>query len=134
MSWSRRCGIKRKLLKRDVAGFLAHMVQETGENNSWILANRKQFNLSWEEALECYMKGALWTWFEGAAAGETHKFECGDHPECGNWAPQVEYCDPGKKTYDMDCSKRTSGGKVITYAGRGAIQLSWNYNYGMFAK
>ena len=34
----------------------------------------------------------------------------------------------------MGCSKRTSGGQKITYAGRGAIQLSWNYNYGMFSQ
>ena len=35
----------------------------------------------------------------------------------------------------MPCSDRTNGSnQKITYAGRGAIQLSWNYNYGMFAR
>jgi hypothetical protein len=81
------------------------------------------------------MKGALWTWYEGASGGTTPRFACGDHPTCGEWSPEVNYCDKYKYKYDMPCSPRTNGsGGMITYAGRGAIQLSWNYNYGMFAR
>ena len=50
--------------KRDVAGFFAHKVQETGENNHWLLTAQPG-GISAEQALDCYMKGALWTWFEG---------------------------------------------------------------------
>ena len=80
------------------------------------------------------MKGALWTWYEGASGGTTPRFDCGDHPTCGAWSPEVNYCDAQKYKYDMPCSDRTNGSSKITYAGRGAIQLSWNYNYGMFAR
>ena len=67
--------------------------------------NRKGFGLNWEEALECYMKGALWTWFEGAASGKTNEFACGDNPACGEWSPKVNYCDPTKEdcVNSLDC-------------------------------
>ena len=122
--------------KRDVAGFLAHMVQETGENNGWILSNYRAFGLTWDEAMECYMKGALWTWFEGGGDGTGQgKFPCGDHPSCGDYSPSQQYCDASKYTYDMPCSQnKDARGYGITYAGRGPIQTSWNYNYGMFAR
>ena len=41
------------------------MVQETGENNGWILHNRSRFKppLNWDQALECYMKGRVQKYF-----------------------------------------------------------------------
>ena len=122
--------------RRDVAAFLAHMVQETGENNGWILSGYKGHGLTWDEAQECYMKGALWTWFEGGGDGTGQGvFPCGDHPSCGDFSPKQEYCEPTKITYGMGCSQETdSRGYKISYAGRGPIQTSWNYNYGMFAR
>ena len=129
--------------RRDVAGFFAHMVQETGENNEWILTNYKGFGLTWDEAQECYMKGALWTWLEGGGDGTGGtKFPCGDHPSCGDFSQpaassSLKYCS----TWDyhnqlgMKCSTRTDNrGYEVSYAGRGPVQTSWNYNYGMFAR
>ena len=51
------------------------------------------------------MKGALWTWFEGAASGKTNEFACGDNPACGEWSPKVNYCDPTKEdcVNSLDC-------------------------------
>ena len=53
-----------QIYKRDVAGFLAHKVQETGENNKWLFTKPDPIKTD-DEAMDCYMKGALWTWFEG---------------------------------------------------------------------
>ena len=124
--------------KRDVAGFFAHKVQETGENNSWLFIEPGGAEEG-DDGLDCYMKGALWTWFEGGP--HTNRFHCGDNPECGNICPQQIYCDPNLHYYDLHCSDRTQGeynGKTVNgevcYAGRGAVQLSWNYNYGTFAR
>ena len=122
--------------RRDVAAFFAHMVQETGENNQWILDNYENLGLTSEEAQECYMKGALWTWLEGGPTGGD-KYTCGDHPTCGDFSPSVEYCqnEPMMDQLEMTCSTRQdSKGNKISYAGRGPLQLSWNYNYKMFAR
>ena len=86
-----------------------------------------------EQALDCYMKGALWTWFEGGP--NSNVFECGNNPSCGEFCPSAAYCDDTLDSYDLPCSNRTGPeGQVVCYAGRGAVQLSWNYNYGTFAR
>ena len=84
-------------------------VQETGENNHWLL-NTKPGGITDEQALDCYMKGALWTWFEGGP--KTTTFACGNKPSCGEWCTRKAYCDPNLGTYDLDCSSRTNGGQV----------------------
>ena len=46
---------KDEIYKRDVAGFFAHKVQETGENNIWLFTQPD--GITAEQALDCYMKG-----------------------------------------------------------------------------
>ena len=94
---------KEEINKRDVAGFFAHKVQETGENNGWYLSKPPPIKTD-EEAIDCYMKGALYQWFEGGK--DSGRFGCGDSLECGEFCPKVDYCDPQLGNYDLACSSR----------------------------
>lgn len=117
---------REEINRRDVAGFLAHKVQETGENSNWYFSKPEPIKTD-EEALDCYMKGALYNWLE------LSKFSCNNNPSCGEWCNAKHYCDAEKYTYGMACSDSTSAKGVNCYAGRGAVQLSWNYNYKFFS-
>ena len=64
---------KEEINKRDVAGFFAHKVQETGENNGWYLSKPDPIKTD-EEAIDCYMKGALYQWFEGGKENVKNEF------------------------------------------------------------
>ncbi|ETN75531.1 chitinase class I [Necator americanus] len=78
--------------RRDVAAFLAHVLQETGETDVSLYKCTA-------EGQYCKKDAVLDFWYPCNETVETH---------AGN-------------TYHKGC-----------YFGRGALQLSWNYNYGLF--
>jgi len=115
--------------RRDVAGFFAHAIQETGENNGHLYQT-----MSKEDADNCFYRGGFFNWFEGGPGSPFVK-NGGLKPEDGEFCTsQGRYCD---ETTNNDrfypCAKDKSGGHFKgCYFGRGAIQISYNYNYGYF--
>uniref|UniRef100_A0A5S6R5T0 Glycoside hydrolase family 19 catalytic domain-containing protein n=1 Tax=Trichuris muris TaxID=70415 RepID=A0A5S6R5T0_TRIMR len=119
--------------KRDMAAFFAHAVQETGEND----ANLYTGNRSKEAADDCFYRGGFFNWFEG---GPTSLFlppnAPGHHPKDGELCQAAgRYCISNDELdYFYPCNNDTSGQFYKgCYFGRGAIQLSYNYNYGLFS-
>ena len=117
--------------KRDVAAFFAHAVQETGENNVLFY---KQLPL--QQANDCFYRGAFFNWFEGGPYSPLLPDQ-GLVPEDGEWCtPSGEYCDSFcDNKYFYPCANGSQGDYVKgCYFGRGAIQISYNYNYGLFSR
>ncbi|GMR35498.1 hypothetical protein PMAYCL1PPCAC_05693, partial [Pristionchus mayeri] len=119
--------------KRDLAAFFAHAVQETGENNADLYS---QF--SGQQAANCFYRGGFYNWFEGGPVSSfLDKSSPGYKPGDGNTCSiGGRYCaQSAELNYFYGCSNAT-GAKEGTYKGcyfgRGAIQISYNYNYGMF--
>merc|ERR1711962_1644505 len=77
--------------RRDIAAFLSHATQETGENDPSLYKK-----LSKKEADACFYRGAFFNWFYPCGKGKSGQFYTG------------------------------------CYYGRGAIQISYNFNYGLF--
>ncbi|ELY6245494.1 chitinase [Cronobacter universalis] len=94
------------ICRKSLATMFAHFAQETGGHESW----REQ--PEWRQAL-VYLREMGWT--EGQKGG--YNGEC--NPD--TWQGQTWPC--GK---DKD-------GDYVSYFGRGAKQLSYNYNYGPFS-
>ncbi|PIC23838.1 hypothetical protein B9Z55_017394 [Caenorhabditis nigoni] len=121
-------------MRRDLAAFFAHAIQETGENNYSLYET-----LSDEEASNCFYRGGFFNWFEG---GPTSRYldptTPGYTPADGNSCSSAgQYCtDSPLISYFYPCSNQTSGNPAAPYKGcyfgRGAIQISYNYNYGQF--
>uniref|UniRef100_A0A1I7XTZ7 Glyco_hydro_19_cat domain-containing protein n=5 Tax=Heterorhabditis TaxID=37861 RepID=A0A1I7XTZ7_HETBA len=118
--------------RRDLAAFFAHAIQETGENDA-SLYNGKLTN---DQAADCFYRGGFFNWFEGgpvsaflnpAAPGYSPK----DGDVCNS---NGRYCDRSKiADFFWPCGNDTAGGYFKNcYFGRGAIQISYNYNYGQF--
>ncbi|CAJ0579282.1 unnamed protein product, partial [Mesorhabditis spiculigera] len=123
--------------KRDVAAFLAHVIQETGKMDLQLYNT----SLTTEEAHECFYRGGFFNWFEG---GPNSSFL---HPTFPGLAvadgkrcvPNGRYCKKGEPVTDywFPCNdeEETHTNKTFNrgcYFGRGPLQLSWNYNYGQF--
>uniref|UniRef100_A0A158R4D3 Glyco_hydro_19_cat domain-containing protein n=1 Tax=Syphacia muris TaxID=451379 RepID=A0A158R4D3_9BILA len=119
--------------RRDVAAFFAHAIQETGEND----ANLYNIGLNNTEASNCFYRGGFFNWFEGGPVSmflpkNSSRFipESGKHCQsagryCAN-TPLLNYF------YPCESNKTTDGLYTGCYFGRGAIQISYNYNYGQF--
>uniref|UniRef100_A0A914HHI5 Glycoside hydrolase family 19 catalytic domain-containing protein n=1 Tax=Globodera rostochiensis TaxID=31243 RepID=A0A914HHI5_GLORO len=118
--------------RRDVAAFFAHAIQETGMND--ISLYQSLTNQS--EADACFYRGGLFNWFEG---GPVSAFLDSNFPgyrpaEGAKCLSNGRYCSPS--TF-FPCANGTSGdGQFFNscYFGRGAIQISYNYNYAQFQK
>ncbi|GMT10958.1 hypothetical protein PFISCL1PPCAC_2255, partial [Pristionchus fissidentatus] len=125
--------------RRDLAAFFAHAVQETGENNAGLYLGGR----SDDEAADCFYRGGFYNWFEG---GPTSSFL---DPKAPGYAPENgdkclmggRYCAESAELNhffgcykEKDESEKNTTDRVYTgcYFGRGAIQISYNYNYGMF--
>ncbi|KHN82868.1 Endochitinase 1 [Toxocara canis] len=120
--------------RRDVAAFFAQTIQETGANDVSLYDR----GMSTEEADNCFYRGGLYNWFEGGPTSsflspESPGYEPSDGNQC-NFAgrycissPELDYwypCNRSEKTtnnYFTDC-----------FFGRGAFQISYNFNYGQF--
>lgn len=117
--------------KRDLAAFFAHAIQETGENDP-SLYNGKDI----EKSSACFYRGGFYNWFEG---GPTSSFLMKDKPgydptDGASCKDAGLYCtsDP-INSYFYPCNKnKTATANKGCYFGRGAIQISYNFNYGMF--
>ncbi|KAF8382619.1 hypothetical protein PRIPAC_71761 [Pristionchus pacificus] len=122
--------------KRDVAAFLAHVIQETGEQDLGLYNS----SLSTDEASECFYRGGLYNWFE---RGPNSSFlvpafpgyntvdgkRCTDEGAYCNRNPVMQYWFPCNDEEEHHANKTFHRG---CYFGRGPLQLSWNYNYGAF--
>ncbi|CAM8673889.1 glycoside hydrolase family 19 protein [Leclercia sp. M-A074-M] len=95
------------ICRKELATMFAHFAQETGGHESWRL------EAEWRQAL-VYVREMGWS--EGQKGG--YNGEC--NPDV--WQGQTWPC--GK---DKD-------GDFLSYFGRGAKQLSYNYNYGPFSE
>jgi len=95
------------ICRKELATMFAHFAQETGGHESW------RPEAEWRQAL-VYVREMGWT--EGQKGG--YNGEC--NPDI--WQGQTWPC--GK---DKD-------GDFLSYFGRGAKQLSYNYNYGPFSE
>jgi len=95
------------ICRKSLATMFAHFAQETGGHESW------RPEAEWRQAL-VYLREVGWT--EGQKGG--YNGECNPNV----WQGQTWPC--GK---DKD-------GDFLSYFGRGAKQLSYNYNYGPFSE
>jgi hypothetical protein len=113
--------------KRDLAAFFSHAIQETGENDASLYA---QFDK--EKADACFYRGGFFNWFEGGPKSsflppETPGFSPSDGVKC---IKAGQYCSPND---NFPCSEEKDGAFLKgCYFGRGAIQISYNFNYGPF--
>jgi len=113
--------------KRDVSAFFSHAMQETGENNGALYS--KNSGLTTEQADECFYRGGLYNWFESSPACNFFKgTDCFTPDKGTSCLPAGQYHDDSPATiwfypsYPDQC-----------YLGRGAIQISYNFNYGPFS-
>ncbi|VDO81824.1 unnamed protein product [Heligmosomoides polygyrus] len=122
--------------RRDVAAFFAHVLQETGENDISLFNT----TLSDEEKVECFYRGGFYNWFEGGPNSSFllpafPGFQVVDGKRC---TEEGRYCKRGAELdFWSPCADgtETHAGRTYyrgCYFGRGALQLSWNYNYGLF--
>ncbi|KAK0427501.1 hypothetical protein QR680_010258 [Steinernema hermaphroditum] len=119
--------------RRDLAAFFAHAVQETGENNIG-LYNGKRSN---QEAANCFYRGGFYNWFEGGPKSAFFPPNApGFQPEDGaNCTAGGEYCQMSPENNfwcPCETKKITEELSSSCYFGRGAIQISYNYNYKRF--
>lgn len=120
--------------KRDLAAFFAHAIQETGEND----ASLYQDGADVEKADACFYRGGFFNWFEG---GPTSSFlpkdKPGYQPSDGNQCiASGTYCVHTRENdYYYPCNAKQNGSLYSgCYFGRGALQISYNFNYGQFQK
>ncbi|KIH51743.1 chitinase class I [Ancylostoma duodenale] len=122
--------------RRDVAAFFAHALQETGENNIALYNS----SLSIDEASECFYRGGFYNWFERGPNSSFllpafPGFQVVDGKRC---TEEGQYCKKDAILnfwYPCNGDEETHANttyKKGCYFGRGALQLSWNYNYGLF--
>ncbi|TKR62146.1 hypothetical protein L596_026143 [Steinernema carpocapsae] len=119
--------------RRDLAAFFAHAVQETGENNIGLYNGRQ----SKQDAANCFYRGGFYNWFEGGpkSAFLPQDFP-GYRPEDGvNCTEGGQYCQRSRESdFWSPCATYNITENVFQscYFGRGAIQISYNYNYKRF--
>ncbi|WKY11202.1 hypothetical protein Q1695_003060 [Nippostrongylus brasiliensis] len=118
--------------RRDLAAFFAHAVQETGENNAALYDGSR----SSQDADDCFYRGGFYNWFEGGPVSSfMDQASPGLSPKDGEKCISAgRYCSQSAEiSYFYPCSNGTSGSYYTgCYFGRGAIQISYNYNYGQF--
>jgi len=95
------------ICRKELATMFAHFAQETGGHESW------RPEAEWRQAL-VYVREMGWS--EGQKGG--YNGEC--NPDI--WQGQTWPCGKDKE------------GDFLSYFGRGAKQLSYNYNYGPFSE
>lgn len=119
--------------RRDLATFFAHAVQETGENDA-SLYDEKDKNK--EKANACFYRGGFYNWFEGGPTSSfLPKTNPGYHPTDGDTClTGGQYCVSSREyDYFYPCNKEKNETLFKgCYFGRGAIQISYNFNYGPF--
>lgn len=118
--------------KRDLATFFAHAIQETGENDASFYDEEKDK----AKAHACFYRGGFFNWFEG---GPTSSFLPKDKPgyqpsDGDSCAVGGLYCVTSREyDYFFPCNTEKNGTLHRgCYLGRGAIQISYNFNYGQF--
>ncbi|KAK0406487.1 hypothetical protein QR680_018601 [Steinernema hermaphroditum] len=120
--------------RRDLAAFFAHAIQETGENDYGLYQGGSK--MTKEQARNCFYRGGFFNWFEGGpTSGFLPPNAPGHQPSDGDKCNTGGvYCSADATTeYFYPCSKGKSGSFFTgCYFGRGAIQISYNYNYGAF--
>uniref|UniRef100_A0A0K0D237 Glyco_hydro_19_cat domain-containing protein n=1 Tax=Angiostrongylus cantonensis TaxID=6313 RepID=A0A0K0D237_ANGCA len=117
--------------RRDLAAFFAHAIQETGENNAALYRGDR----SETEATDCFYRGGLYNWFEGGPVSSLLDSDSpGFSPSDGNKCIAHGYCvESPEIDFFYPCTKNRTGNFFTgCYFGRGAIQISYNYNYGQF--
>ncbi|XP_002166968.3 uncharacterized protein LOC100197260 [Hydra vulgaris] len=117
--------------RRDLSAFFAHVIEETGENDIDLYQR-----LPREEADNCFYRGGFYNWFEGGPISSFVKNN-GLDPKDGEFCTQSgEYCDISTNSHWFyPCKNETkSEWTKECYFGRGAIQISYNFNYGLFSK
>ncbi|CEF62255.1 Glycoside hydrolase, family 19, catalytic domain and Lysozyme-like domain-containing protein [Strongyloides ratti] len=130
--------------KRDVAAFFAHAIQETGENDiSFYIGKNLSDPIQKQKADDCFYRGGLYNWFEGGPTSSfLRPYSPGYMPTDGDICNKGgKYCtDTPELNYFYPCNEeKVDGLNYIQYFkgcyfGRGAIQISYNYNYGQFQK
>uniref|UniRef100_A0A0N4ZTQ8 Glyco_hydro_19_cat domain-containing protein n=1 Tax=Parastrongyloides trichosuri TaxID=131310 RepID=A0A0N4ZTQ8_PARTI len=126
--------------KRDLAAFFAHAVQETGENDASLYIGKNLSNpIEKKYADDCFYRGGFYNWFEGGPTSSFLKSTApGYNPKDGEICNLGgKYCtDTNELNYFYPCNKDTLKNDTQffkgCYFGRGAIQISYNYNYGQF--
>lgn len=122
--------------KRDLSAFFAHAIQETGENDVHIY---DELPIK-EEADACFYRGGFFNWFEGGPVSPLVKNKGWDPTDGVYCTFSGRYCDEGTDNkFFYPCANNTEEGGDETwykgcYFGRGAIQLSYNFNYGLFQR
>lgn len=116
--------------RRDVAAFFSHAIQETGENNGDLYKR-----LPKDQAANCFYRGGFFNWFEGGPISPFVKNNGLDPADGKYCVAGATYCDQGSNNkWFYPCNPEKSGQWYEgCYYGRGAIQISYNYNYGLFA-
>ncbi|CAJ0582610.1 unnamed protein product, partial [Mesorhabditis spiculigera] len=122
--------------RRDLAAFFAHAIQETGENNIALYGG----SMTDDQAHNCFYRGGFYNWFEGGPSSSfLDPTSPGYEPKDGNYCHESgKYCaESDELTYWFPCGGRQQRDGNVTwhtgcYFGRGAIQISYNYNYGQF--
>lgn len=117
-------------VRRDLAAFFSHSIQETGENDASLYAT---FADNRDMADACFYRGGFFNWFEGGPVSaflpkETPGYAPKDGDKCN---AAGRYCVAGSP---YKCNTEKVGEKFYKgcYFGRGSIQLSYNFNYGQF--
>lgn len=123
---------KEQNIKRDLAAFFSHAIQETGEND---ISLYQTFS-NQSQADDCFYRGGFFNWFEG---GPISSFlpsnQTGSQPTDGDLCNTAgRYCESSAQINSFyPCGNGSSGSYFKScYFGRGAIQISYNYNYGAF--
>lgn len=92
--------------RRDIAAFLSHATQETGENNPDLYKR-----LPKKQADDCFYRGAFFNWFEGGPISPFLKNNGLDPVDGQYCVANARYCDIASDNHWFyPCGKGTSGG------------------------
>ena len=96
-----------QMCKREIGILIAHATQETGENDVW-------------SSIPDWKQGLYWVTEMGCDKGDDVQTPCSGYSQSCEWPLHGKW-------FPCPAEGRTHG-----YYGRGAIQLSYSYNYGSF--
>ncbi|XP_066911336.1 uncharacterized protein [Clytia hemisphaerica] len=115
--------------RRDVAAFFAHAVQETGENDAHLYDK-----LPKDQASDCFYRGGFYNWFEGGPVSSLVQNQGANVEDGVHCIFNALYCNHFfNNTYFYPCNSHKEGDWYKgCYFGRGAIQISYSFNYGLF--
>uniref|UniRef100_A0A915AI28 Glycoside hydrolase family 19 catalytic domain-containing protein n=1 Tax=Parascaris univalens TaxID=6257 RepID=A0A915AI28_PARUN len=125
---------KRENTRRDLAAFFAQALQETGANDASLFGGGRTV----QEANDCFYRGGFYNWFEGGPVSSflsphSPGYQPIDGSECNvagtycSSSPEINYWYPCEGS-----TEPVDGYYTGCYFGRGALQISYNYNYGQF--